>query len=49
VLVPLREWQRLQEAARPTLKELLLADEARGDIPIPRRGRLRRRAARALL
>lgn len=47
VLVPVEEWRRLQKAARPTLKELLLA-EARAEIPIPRRGRLRRRAPAAL-
>jgi prevent-host-death family protein len=48
VLVPMREWQRLHEAARPTLKELLLAEEGRRDIPVPSRGRLRRRVPRAL-
>jgi antitoxin Phd len=48
VLVPMREWQRLHEAARPTLKELLLAEEGRGDIPVPPRGRHRRRVPRAL-
>ena len=30
VLVPLADWQRLQQNARPTLKELLLADEGEG-------------------
>ena len=29
VLVPVDEWRRLQAAARPTLKQLLLADAAR--------------------
>lgn len=43
VLVPVEEWQRLQAAARPTLKELLLAEAPRGEIPVPRRGRLHRR------
>lgn len=43
VLVPVGDWRRLERAARPTLKELLLADSPRGDIPLPRRGRLRRR------
>lgn len=43
VLVPVEVWKRLQVAARPSLKELLLTDSARMDIPIPRRGRLRRR------
>jgi prevent-host-death family protein len=36
VLVAMPEWQRLQRAARPTLKELLLSDEARADIPLPK-------------
>lgn len=43
VLVPVDDWRRLQRAARPTLKELLLGDRARGDIPLPERGRTRRR------
>ncbi|HJS87238.1 MAG TPA: type II toxin-antitoxin system Phd/YefM family antitoxin [Acetobacteraceae bacterium] len=45
VLVPAQDWVRLQRAARPTLKELLLAPAARADIPVPERGRLRRKAA----
>jgi len=44
VLVPIEDWRRLQQAARPTLKELLLANAPRGDIPVPPRGRSRRRA-----
>jgi antitoxin Phd len=44
VLVPMKEWRRLQQEARPTLKDLLLADYARADIPVPPRGRLRHRA-----
>jgi antitoxin Phd len=45
VLVPIEEWRRLQERARPTLKDLLLAPEPRfeGGLPYPQRGRLRRR------
>jgi prevent-host-death family protein len=43
VLVPVEEWRRLQSSGRPSLKELLLADAARGNINLPRRGRLRRR------
>ena len=45
VLVPIEEWHRLNQRARPTLKELLLAPEPRfeGGLPYPRRGRLRRR------
>jgi antitoxin Phd len=37
VLVPLKEWERLQRSAKPTLKDLLLADEARVDLDLPRR------------
>lgn len=44
VLVPVKEWQRLQQATRPTLKALLLAEMPRGDIPVPNRGQRRRRA-----
>jgi antitoxin Phd len=43
VLVPLKEWQRLQHSARPDLKDLLLLPISRGDLPIPKRGKLRRR------
>jgi antitoxin Phd len=45
VVVPIEEWRRLQQRARPTLKELLLAPEPRfeGGLPYPPRGRLRRR------
>jgi antitoxin Phd len=37
VLVPIEEWNRLQRAARPSLKELLLAPEPRFDNIIPKR------------
>lgn len=43
VLVPVNEWRRLQQSAKPTLKELLLAERPRADIPVPKRGQLRRR------
>ena len=43
VLVDVDEWRRIEAQARPTLKELLLADEPRFEIPIPPRGRARRR------
>ena len=45
VLVPIEEWRRLKQRARPSLKELLLAPEPRfeGGLPYPARGRLRRR------
>ncbi len=48
VLVPIEAWRRLQAVARPTLKQLLLADAPRAEIPVPRRGRRRRRTATAV-
>jgi antitoxin Phd len=47
VLVPIEQWRRLQ-AARPTLKQLLLSPEPRAEIPVPPRGQGRRRAPVAL-
>ena len=44
VLVPIEEWERLQKAARPSLKDLLLAPEPRFDDIIGERRSLRRRA-----
>ena len=41
VLVPAEQWQRLQRG--PTLQALLLAEQPRGNLNIPPRGRLRRR------
>lgn len=38
VLVPIGEWKRLSAKPKRTLKELLLADEPRFDLEIPRRG-----------
>ena len=43
VLVPVAEWRRLQSAARPSLKALLLAEEARTEYLVPPRGKARRR------
>ncbi|MGX7709081.1 type II toxin-antitoxin system Phd/YefM family antitoxin [Methylobacterium sp. Gmos1] len=43
VLVPIREWERLQRDARPTLKDLLLAPEPRADLMLPERGSEERR------
>ena len=48
VPVPVDEWRRLQAAARPSLKQLLLSDEARGDLLIPARGFARRRKITAV-
>ena len=44
VLVPVHEWRRLQSAARPSLKQLLLSDLARTDMIAPARGRAKRRS-----
>ena len=43
VLVPVDVWRRLQNAARPSLKQLLLSDIGRTDLVIPARGNARRR------
>jgi len=47
VLVPVDQWRRLQSTARPTPKELLLAEALRAEIPVLRRGGLKRRAPAA--
>jgi antitoxin Phd len=49
VLVPVTDWQRLKRAAKPTLKELLLSDDARGELSAPPRGGKRRRKVRDLV
>ena len=46
VLVPAQEWRRLQSAARPSLKQLLLSDASRTDLVVPERGRAQRRSVR---
>ncbi|MBK6972928.1 MAG: type II toxin-antitoxin system Phd/YefM family antitoxin [Sterolibacteriaceae bacterium] len=47
VLVPVDEWRRLQAAARPSLKQLLLSDLGRTDfLTAPRRVARRRKLAR---
>lgn len=43
VLVPIEEWERLQKAARPSLKDLLLAPEPRFDNIVGERRVYRRR------
>ena len=43
VLVPVDEWRRLQAAARPSLKQLLLSDQGRAELALPSRGRAHRR------
>jgi prevent-host-death family protein len=48
VLVPAKEWAQLKSAGRRTLKELLLSDEARFTLTLPRRDRYKRRSPTAL-
>jgi prevent-host-death family protein len=43
VLVPVQEWRRLQSAARPSLKNLLLSDDARAELVVRERGQAHRR------
>jgi len=43
VLVAVGEWRRLQAGSRPSLKALLLAPAARAELPLPTRGKGRRR------
>ena len=49
VLVPVSEWRRLQSAARPSLKQLLLSDEARTDMVVVGQGRAERRNVTSLV
>ncbi|MDO8874540.1 MAG: type II toxin-antitoxin system Phd/YefM family antitoxin [Pseudolabrys sp.] len=44
VLVPAEQWRQLSNDAKPTFKELLLSEEARGELNIPARGAKRRRS-----
>ena len=44
VLVPIAEWRRLCDAARPSLKALLLSDSGRFELGLPQRGSARRRS-----
>lgn len=48
VLVPVQEWQRLQSAARPSLKQLLLSSGARTDTLVAARRQARRRPVEPL-
>ena len=43
VLIPIEEWRRLQDAARPSLKALLLAPGPRFENLVPERRNFRRR------
>ena len=37
VLITIKEWNTLKKLAKPSLKLLLLSDEARGELIIPKR------------
>jgi hypothetical protein len=43
VMVPVQEGRRLQPAARPLLKQLLLSEQTRIDLAVPERGKAQRR------
>ena len=43
VLLPIAQWRKLEKMAKPNLKELLLAPEARTEQLVPPRARRRRR------
>jgi antitoxin Phd len=43
VLVPMAEWIRLQQSAKPSIKALLLSESGRDDLKLPVRGKQRRR------
>lgn len=49
VLVPVQEWRRMQSAARPSLKQLLLSDQARTDMSVAPRGQAKRRPVEPML
>jgi prevent-host-death family protein len=49
VLVPGQEWRRMQSAARPSLKQLLLSDQARTNLIVPQRGQAKRRPVEPML
>lgn len=48
VLVPIAQWKHLSNAARLSLKELLMSDVGRADFDLPRRGLAKRRTTIAL-
>lgn len=48
VFVPMAQWTRMTETARPSLKDLLLGQGLRFDLDLPARGRWKRRRAKPL-
>jgi len=49
VMVSVQEWRRLQSAARPSLKKLLLSDQTRTDLVVAPRGQAKRRPVEPML
>jgi antitoxin Phd len=49
VLVSVQEWRRLQSAARPSLKQLLLSDQTRIDLVVAPLGQAKRRPVEPML
>jgi prevent-host-death family protein len=43
VLVPIKEWLRVSAAVKPSIKDVLLSDLGRGNLPVPERGKARHR------
>jgi antitoxin Phd len=41
---PVQKWRKMRERGRASLKSLLSAPEAKGDLTLPPRGQLRRRS-----
>ena len=39
LLVPIEQWRHLKGAPVPTLKDLLLAEQGRGELNLPARGK----------
>jgi antitoxin Phd len=48
VLVPVDQWRQLEQAARPKLKDLLLAESPRAEVLVPPRRGWRRRTPAAI-
>ena len=38
VLITIKEWNTLKKLAKPSLKSLLLSEQAKGDLVLPKRG-----------
>lgn len=38
VLITIQEWNTLKKLAKPSLKSLLLSEQAKGDLVLPKRG-----------